>query len=112
MSWEWSHSAEAYDAVETNIRSQPREWLEIVYAEWRASQGKGGAFTDQFDERKYGRALAFAKREDVSDELLMESIIGWTNELRTCTNGGWMAHCCPFGCHMVPFDAVNPETGE
>lgn len=116
MTWEWSHTNEAYAAVEQNIRDMDREKLEVIYAEWRASQDKRGNFqtgTNNFDERKYNRALAYAKKLDLC--LLVEAVIEWTSQLRNCTNGGWLAWCCPFGCdtHMVPFDvAVKAEDGD
>ena len=37
MVWEWSHSTEAYAAVQQNIHVQTRDWLAVVYAEWKAA---------------------------------------------------------------------------
>lgn len=114
MAWSWSHTAEAYRHAEENVRKQPREWLEVVFAEWRANQGKGGAQSDDNDlfcNRRYERALAYAKRPDVTDEQLADHIWARMEELATCDNGGWNAWCCPFGCgpHTVPF---SPEAEE
>jgi len=110
MAWQWSHTPEAYSNVEANIKAKPREWLEVVFAEWRASQNKRGipprTGTHKFNERKYNRALAYAKRPDITAEWLAEFIWQMTQDLATCTNGGWEAWCCPFGCgcHTVPFE--------
>ena len=42
MAWSWSHETEAYAAVLANIHKQPREWLEVVFAEWSAGDAEGG----------------------------------------------------------------------
>ena len=34
MTWEWSHTDEAYAAVHEQLLAKPREWLIEVYAEW------------------------------------------------------------------------------
>lgn len=103
--WEWSHTHEAYAAAEAIIRAKPREWLEVVYAEWCASVGRGSP--DDFNQRQYDVALKRAKTIDA--EALADYIWERTSKHRTCENGGFMAHCCPFGCgcHMVPFDVAN-----
>lgn len=110
MAWSWSHTQEAYDYAEQQIRAQPREWLEVVFAEWRAQQGKRGQQSDDnnlFNERKYNRALAYAKQH-MSRQQLADYIWKKAEELRTCTNGGWQAYACPYGCgpHLVRF---SPE---
>lgn len=110
MAWSWSHSDEAYEAAEANLRALPKEQLEIIYAEWRAAQGKGGIIhdSDSFDERKYKRALAYAKTLD--DESLADFIWGRASEAATCDNGGWNAWMCPSGCHTVSFSPPDePE---
>lgn len=115
MVWEWSHSPEAYEAVRHNISKMSREKLEVIYAEYRASQDKKGNIqtgTNNFDERKYNRALKYAKDLDLG--LLVEAVSKWTENLRLCTNGGYKAWCCPFGCdpHMVSFDEETEEDCE
>jgi hypothetical protein len=37
MAWSWSHTGEAYENVKANIEAKPREWLEVVWAEWVAA---------------------------------------------------------------------------
>jgi hypothetical protein len=116
MTWEWSHSEGAYSHAEQHIRSKPREWLEVVWAEWVAAvphPQHGMAFHANLDSRKYQKALVRAKNK--TDEELADLIWQKASELRNCTNGGWEAHCCPFGCscHMVPFDRnVQDPDGE
>lgn len=107
MAWEWSHSTEAYAAVEKNIRSQERSWLEVVFAEWMAGR-------EDFDQEKYDRALVYAKRPEVESSFLADAICERTQEQATCENGGFRAWCCPYGCvgHMVSFEvenAVDPD---
>ena len=46
MAWSWSHSQEAYENARENLSTLDRETLEIIFAEWRAAQGKGGIIHD------------------------------------------------------------------
>src|SRR4051794_20203960 len=113
MTWEWSHTTEAYMAVRTNIENQPREWLEVVWAEWVAlTPDPDDRWHDRMDLRRYAKACVRAKSK--AREYLVEFIQRKTEELRLCTNGGWEAHCCPFGCgcHMVPFDVEQTADEE
>ena len=110
MAWSWSHSGEAYENVKANIEAKPREWLEVVWAEWVAAIPHprfGIDFHADLDTRKYALALIRAKRK--TNEQLAQFIWERTESLATCTNGGWEAWCCPFGCgcHMVPFDLTE-----
>lgn len=62
MAWSWSHTRDAMDAAERNVHRLPKETLEIVFAEWRAAQVKSGrVVANEFNDRKYHRALAHAK---------------------------------------------------
>jgi hypothetical protein len=110
MAWSWSHAAEAYAYAQEQVQKQDRSWLEVVFAEWRAGQEKGGVInpvSTNFHQRKYDRALKYAKAlpPGLGDEVLAEFVWEKMSEFATCTNGGWEAWCCPFGCmsHMVPF---------
>jgi len=108
MAWEWSHTEEAYEAVRTQIGQQPREWLEVVWAEWvTAKRVSSDMYSHaEFDNRTYATCLARAKGK--TDDVLARCVWWWAEAYRTCTNGGHMAHCCPYGCmgHMLPF---SPE---
>jgi hypothetical protein len=61
----------------------------------------------RFSERSYRQNLdmmqnphfAHVYSADILSELIWELAEGQ----RTCTNGGWEAWVCPFGCHTVPF---------
>ena len=113
MTWEWSHAPEAYADLYENIHEQPREWLLVVYAEWKASSGgyfhpRQNARTD-FDERRYLRALVGA--ECLCNETLADKIYELAERLRLCTNGGWEAWCCPHGCgcHQLPFSRPDAD---
>lgn len=110
MAWSWSHTHEAYVNAENNLKALDRETLVVIFAEWRASMNRKGEYTDDFDQRRYDRALRWASDpNNITTEGLAEFIWERMNELRTCTNGGWEAHCCPYGCgcHMVSFS--TPE---
>lgn len=104
MAWSWSHTGEAYAAARDNLARLPKEELEIIFAEWRAAQGKGGVIEDsnRFSEKKYFRALAFAKT--LPDDVLADFIWERAEESATCDNGGFNAWVCPSGCHRVSFD--------
>lgn len=100
MALEWSHTPEAYQNVEKEIREKDREWLETVYAEWHAQYEDD---LNGFDQWEYQRAKEKAKA--LTEEDLADFIWERTEELRTCDNGGYDAHCCPYGCniHKVSF---------
>ena len=49
MAWSWSHSQEAYENARENLSTLDRETLEIIFAEWRAAQGKGGVIRNHND---------------------------------------------------------------
>lgn len=107
MAWSWSHTGEAYQAAESNLRKLDSETLQIIFAEWRASQEKGGGIdqcSPSFSERKYNRALKYAKT--LPDDILADFIWEKASEFATCDNGGFNAWMCPHGCgcHCVPFD--------
>lgn len=104
MAWSWSHTNEGIAAVQENLENLPREDREIMFAEWRAAQVRGTTeLSHHFDNRRYERALKFVKT--LPDDSLNEFLWEKTQEFATCSNGGWDAYCCPFGCgcHQVPF---------
>lgn len=111
MAWSWSHTQEAYDAVREQIFAQDREWLEVVWAEWKTAKKDRHGCYDQnnFNQKKYERMLKRAKKFD--NETLAEEIWNFTQEYATCSNGGWEAYCCPFdcGCHQIPFTPPAEE---
>lgn len=112
MAWSWSHTNEA--TVEEQLNNivdeannsdiEAIEWLQVVWSEWVASNWKKDRGTTDLDLRKYERAIARAKRqgEELGYGKLATDIWNWSSELSTCTNGGWNAWCCPFGCHLLP----------
>lgn len=100
--WEWSHTQEAYAHARAEVAAQSREWLEVVFAEWHA-QADRSEFDGGFDETKYEAALAQAKA--LPEDTLADFIWDKMSEQAHCTNGGWAAHSCPYGCgcHLVRF---------
>ncbi len=111
MAWSWSHSQEAYANAQANLEDLPREVREVIYAEWRAVQTRKKTDYndhDHFDERRYQRALAWVKTSDDADDTAINEFIWIKAEAQaTCTNGGWEAWLCPYGCHLVSFDRVR-----
>jgi len=114
MAWSWSHTQAAYEAAEKNLRALPKETLDIIFAEWRAAQGKGGIIHDhnEFNQKKYDRALAYA--QSMTDEVLADFIWEQASEYATCDNGGHEAWMCPSGCgcHTVSFSAPDESDDE
>ena len=110
--WEWSHTQDAYDNAEFNLRALPKETLEIIFAEWRASQEKHESsellkLDPNFDLKKYDKALKYAKT--LSDDDLCDFIWEKTSEQATCENGGFDAWVCPYGCHRVSFSLPEEQ---
>jgi hypothetical protein len=103
MTWEWSHSVEAYEAARENVKAKDREWLEVVWAEWEASTPE----SDEMDIGKYDEKLAKRLPEDILTDAIWEKM----QEQALCTNGRWEAWCCPFGCgcHMVSFSYEDED---
>ena len=100
MAWSWSHTTEAYERVRQQIFDAPREWLEVVFAEWEAENKKEN---EGFSEKKYEKALKRAKK--MEEEALAGYIWEKAEEQSLCSNGGYLAYCCPFQClpHSLPF---------
>ena len=109
MAWEWSHTPEAYANAYANLQNRPREWLETVWAEWEASEYDTGIGFRAMDLRQYEAALAKAK--ELPEDTLADAIWERMAEQATCTNGGFEAWACPYGCrcHLVPFDLESQE---
>lgn len=103
MAWSWSHTTEAYQNAETNTHGLALKTLQVIWAEWKAHTSREDDEAG-FNEEKYKAALRLAHGKSAT--ALAEDIWQWASELATCTNGGFEAWLCPFGCgcHMVPFD--------
>lgn len=124
MAWGWSHTQEAYRDAEANLRALPVNRIAEIWAEW------GAAIHPEYGEpelrvNKYHKLVAIFYQHLLSDtlqdlreygvdgilkpaylEYAFSAIWAEAKEQATCTNGGWEAWLCPFGCgcHMVPFD--------
>jgi hypothetical protein len=99
MAWSWSHSQAAYEDAQQNLFNLDKPTLDIIFAEWRAAQGKHGVIdpvSPQFSQRKYDRALKHAKI--LAHDPLVEFICEKSSEHATCENGGFEAWMCPYGC--------------
>ena len=110
MAWSWCHSAEAYENLHDNIARQPIEWLRVVWAEWEAQRPNAkDSDCGGFSPFWYKRALA--KAQKLSADTLADSIYERASEQAICDNGGFMAHCCPYGCgcHCLSFDPDDDD---
>lgn len=108
MTWEWSHTAEAYADAEHNLHNLPVDELRIIWAEWKAKANRED-YADGFDSDRYDAALIDAG--EMNAEQLADAIWENASEQRDCSNGGHEAYMCPFGCgpHCVPFDRQHSE---
>ena len=104
MAWEWSHTTEAYSNALNNLHDLPRETLLEIAAEWRAWDGD--SFAPDLDLEHYDRLMKCQALTGLPTDVLADDIWDKASELRTCDNGGFNAHMCPFGCdvHKVAFD--------
>jgi len=117
MAWEWSHSQEAYQAVQNQLSrkaeaaengdASEREWLLTICAEWDVKPHDGLLF-DKWN-RKYERFKKANTRlaSEQGWQALADKIWELASDRATCDNGGWNAWMCPDGCHTLPF--TDPE---
>ena len=110
MSWEWSHTHEAYDIAKQNLELLSKEKLVEIYGEWTAYDAEGSHGVDW--------SLAYAQNtataENLSHDCLVEYIWDRAVDYRTCTNGGHNAYVCPdgCGCHLVSFSTPEEQEEE
>jgi len=106
MTWEWSHTQEAYDYVEDQIWRMDKETLQTIWAEWQMYH-----YCDQdmyaWHDQAYAVFVWLANR--MLREQLAEVIWSGAHVQRLCTNGGWEAWVCPYGCHLVPFSPPKED---
>ena len=115
MSWEWSHTDEAYEDAYQNLHNLDRETLCVIAMEWDTEIFHEGEYLDGW----YDRALKIILGDKVlTSEILADGIwlqcaedqeINGSWFGRTCDNGGFNAWVCPHGCHTVPFDRKDTE---
>ena len=110
MSWEWSQTQEAYQNVKEQIHSQYKVWLEQTWAEIQAAlptelPGGEPEGEPEFDLDAY--YLAQEEAAKLPADVLANAIGEFAQKHRLCTDGGHEAHCCPSGCHTVPFEPVT-----
>jgi hypothetical protein len=102
MAWAWSHTAEGYDAARKNLGKSTREFLEVAFAEIRATGKRWKPASSDglpFFRSVYARELVRAKK--LPSDILADAIWEFAEQYRTCDNGGGGLHMCPYGCHTV-----------
>lgn len=104
MAWEWSHTPEAYENVRNNISTLDHENLAVIVAEIAAKiwDDENEDKNLSFNNGKYDKFLSEAK--ELPHDLLADVVWKFAEKHRTCDNGGFNAHICPYGCHTVSFD--------
>ena len=112
MAWSWSHTHEAYEYAEVQLRELPHETLAEIYAEWKVTtygeedadfEDRDGWDMAHFDQEKYPATLNGAMK--LPTDVLASEIWNLARENATCDNGGYNAWMCPYGCmpHCVDF---------
>jgi hypothetical protein len=96
MTWEWSHTQEAYDQAYGVLWQKDPVYLRMCFAEWYAyDTHKDGSFD----------TIAYAEASDTVKSLSRYTIVNtiWdrASELRDCSNGGHVLYMCPYHCHGV-----------
>ena len=95
--------ADVYKKELRRIRKEHRDFIHTVTLS--SPYGRSGYTSDP------RVAMRNAKRDAINSlrRSLAESIWPRMEELATCTNGGWEAYCCPYGCgpHMVTFSSAD-----
>jgi len=106
MSWEWSHSPEAYEVARRNLYAKPIEDLQVIWAEIESSSKDDEGFyitnTSGLDLDLYKEKLDESKA--IAKDDLAYRIWAFMEQFRTSDNGGFNAWCCPYGCHTVSMD--------
>lgn len=100
--------ADVYKKELKRIRKENREFIHTLVLS--SPYGCGAYASDPQQTMRQAR-------RDATDSVrrsLAESIWSRMEELATCTNGGWEAYCCPFGCgpHMVSFSSLAERREE
>lgn len=105
MTWEWSHTDEAYANAQENVYSLSRKRLLEILREWayHDRETKGTLRTRTNSKRVAGFRLPNGLARMPKD-LLAENVWSRMSEFATCDNGGFNAYACPDGCHTVSFD--------
>ena len=100
MSWEWSHTEEAYSNARENVLNLDRGTLCVIRAEQLAHTN------GEFDSVVYERTYATLIDDDkLPTEFIANCVADHMRDaIRSCDNGGFNAWCCPYGCHTVSFD--------
>lgn len=112
MTWEWSHTNEAYDNAYRNLQQFPLGKLQEIWCEIQTFEHcQTNEDYDNWDDNVYYQQLS--KVTDQHD-LLVDWIWEWAANWRQCDNGGALLHLCPYncGCHKVSVDLEKVETNE
>lgn len=116
MTWEWSHSPEAYANVRSALQAMPAKELVEIEVEWLAYFDK--RVSDE--ERTHDQPANFRRTEKrqkyweahcekMGTEHLANLIYERAENHALCDNGGFDMWVCPYGCHTVP---ASPDSGD
>jgi len=110
MTWEWSHTEDAYGYAEEQLKKLPRTVLTEIAHEWAAYvNGKASEKheADHEDDETIppftppiaGNSILHMGCSELSD-FIWEHASSWDHG-RRASNGGHELYLCPDGCHSV-----------
>lgn len=121
MTWNWSHTQEAYDNVYYNISQLSLETLREIATEIKTYQDMLAQRPERLIEGLSDREILWhpelhemylEKVNNLPADILVDLIYKFASEQAECTNGGYEAYVCPYGCHSVSFsrDSIRDNT--
>lgn len=130
MAWGWSHTPEAYQNFRGNLGRLQTSELITISAEWLARIPDPDCFDDGFSAGRYRRAERRLQKRfrralqgeenprippvECFRETLIEQIYDNAESIALCTNGGFSAWACPYGCgpHLISFSRPDESDYE
>lgn len=127
MTWNWSHTQEAYDNVYYNISQLSLETLKEIATPFilRLKAAEIKTYQDMLAQRPERVIEGLSDRENLwhpelhnsylekvnnlPADILADLIYKFASEQAESTNRGYEAYVCPYGCHSVSFsrDSIN-----
>lgn len=96
MAWGLSHTVEAYEYADAQIRKLPRRVLEDCARAWR----------DELELPRRGFNPRKWDRDTLADWVSEKAL---DPDLGSCSNGGWALYVDPEGWTTVPFGPEDKE---
>ena len=116
--WEWSFTQEGMENIRENVHRMDKERLIVAYAEilhFRHVNKKNDSAkldVSTWYKTVYAKKLTEARKQAKwSTEAIAEEVYYFAEEQADCTNGGFSAYVCPYGCHTVSLEIEQEAEG-